>query len=162
MSDKSYITTNIFTTVPSGLKRVTWMVPLGGTRYPFLPRLIWPGIMKKIVKWAHFCRNTMYSHCYQVNDFQEYLFQPLGISANTDTSVRQRGELGQTWSHPTLETSKHPPPQIFRSSAVSETTMEEATTCAFSSLDIWRACSLDQSRQAPQSSKIFQKVPRYF
>ena len=42
MSDKSYITTNILTTVPRGLNRVTWIVPLCGTLYPFLPRLMWP------------------------------------------------------------------------------------------------------------------------
>ena len=42
MSDKSYMTTNILTTVPRGLNRVTWIVPLCGTLYPFLPRLMWP------------------------------------------------------------------------------------------------------------------------
>lgn len=42
MSVKSYMMTNILTTVPNGLNKVTWTVPIFGTLYPFLPKLICP------------------------------------------------------------------------------------------------------------------------
>ena len=42
ISLRSYITTNILTTVPRGLNRVSCIVPFSGTRYPFLPRFICP------------------------------------------------------------------------------------------------------------------------
>lgn len=42
MSDTSYVTTNILTTVPRGLSRVSCIVPADGTVYPFLPKRISP------------------------------------------------------------------------------------------------------------------------
>ena len=43
-----------------------------------------------------------------------------------------------------------------------KTTIEEATTCAFSSLDIWRACSLEQSHRTAHRVKNANFVQKRF